>query len=121
MCSASFLPNWATVGMQVDRRRVLEPADLLAHFLDDLRMAVADRDRDDPGEGVEVLLAGLVPEVLHVAFDDQQGLAIVRDQAGREVLAAHRQHLVARRAVVGSGRVRRGRAADAGGCGRRSG
>ena len=98
-------------GMEVDRRRVLEPADLLADLLDDLGMTVADRDGDDPGEGVEVLLAGLVPDVLHVAFDDQQGLAIIRDQSRREILPAHGQHFVARRAVIRGRRVRGDRAA----------
>ena len=107
-------------GMQIDRRRVLEPADLLADFLDDPGMAVPDRDGDDPGEGVEVLLAGLVPDVLHVALDDHQGLAIIRDQPGREVLPAHRQHFVARRAVIRGGRVRGDAAAIAGASGRRT-
>ena len=81
--------------MQVNRRRVLEPADLLANLLDDLGVTVADRDRDDPGKGVEVLLACFVPDVLHVPFGDQQGLAIIRDQPRREILPAHGQHLVA--------------------------
>ena len=40
-----------------------------------------DGDGDDAGEGVEVLLAGFVPDVLHVAFDDHQGLAVIGDQA----------------------------------------
>ena len=84
---------------------MLEPADLLADLLDDLGMTVADRDGDDPGKGVEVLLAGLVPDVLHVAFGDQQGLAIIRDQPRREILPAHGQHFVARRAVIRGRRV----------------
>ena len=102
--------------MKIDRRRVLEPADLLAHFLDDLGMTVADRDGDDPGEGVEVLLAGLVPDVLHVAFDDQERLAIIRDQARREVLSPHRQHFVARGTVIGGRRVWGDRQRSRGGC-----
>ena len=54
--------------MEIDRRRVLQLARLLADLLDDLRMAVADADRDDAGKGVEIPPAGLVPHVLHVAL-----------------------------------------------------
>ena len=57
--------------VKIDRRRVLEPADLFAHFRHDLGVTMADRNRDDPGKGVEVALAGFVPDVLHMAFDDQ--------------------------------------------------
>ena len=35
-------------------------------------MAVADADRDDAREGVEIPLARLVVHILHVPFDDQQ-------------------------------------------------
>ena len=101
MCSASFLPNCPIVGMQIDRRRVLQLADLLAHLLDDLRMAVADGDGDDAGEGVEILLARLVPQVLHVPFDDQQRIAVVRDQAGRQILLPQGEHFLAAGPVVG--------------------
>ena len=87
--------------VQIDRRRVLQLADLLANFLDDLRMAMADGDRDDAGEGVEILLARLVPHVLHVAFDDQQRIAVVRDQAGRQILLPQGEDFLFAGAVVG--------------------
>ncbi len=48
---------------------------------------------------------GLVPHVLHVAFDDHQRLAVVGDDAGREVLMPQGEDLVARRAGVGLGRM----------------
>ena len=89
--------------MEVDRRRVLELAGLFADPLDDLRVAMADADRDDAGEGVEVSPARLVPHILHVPFDDHQRLAVIRDDAGRQVLMPQGQHLLARRAVVAAG------------------
>src|SRR5262249_9205161 len=84
----------------VDGRHMLEPPNLFPHLFDDPGMTVPDRDRDDAGKAVEVLLPGLVPEVLHVAFDDQQRLAIVGDQPWRQVLPAQREHLLTRRTVV---------------------
>ena len=36
MCSASFLREQGRRRVEIDRRRVLEPADLLADLLDDL-------------------------------------------------------------------------------------
>ena len=39
-----LLAELADGRVQVDRRRVLQRADLLADLLDDLRVAVADRD-----------------------------------------------------------------------------
>ncbi len=79
---------------------MLQPADLLAHALDDFRMAMADADGDDAGERVEIPPARLVPHVLHVAFDDHQRLAVVRDHAGRQILMPQREHFLARGAVV---------------------
>ena len=46
---------------------------------------VAYRCRD-ARETVEVSLARLVPEVLHLPFDHEQRIAIVRQQPRREVL-----------------------------------
>lgn len=81
--------------VKIDRRRVLKPADLLADLRHDRGMTVADRDRDNPGERIKVLLASLVPDVLHVPLGDQEGLAIIRDQARCEILPAHGQHFIA--------------------------
>src|SRR5262249_5569923 len=95
--------------VEVDRRDVLQPADLLAHLLDNQGLAMTDRDRDNACEAVEVLLPAFVPEVLHVAFDDQQRLAIVGDESRRQILPAQRKDLVARGAVVRSRHVGRDR------------
>ena len=83
-----LLAELADSGMQIDRRGMLQFANLSADFFDNIRMAVADRDRDDPGEGIQILLAGLVPEVLHLAFDNHQWLGIIRNQARRKILLA---------------------------------
>ncbi len=87
--------------MQIDRRHVLQLADLLADFLDDIWMAVADRDRDDAGEAIEILLARFVPHILHVPFDDQQRIAVVRDQARRQILLPQGEDFFFAGAVVG--------------------
>ena len=56
-----LLAKLADRRVEVDRRDMLQLADLLLHFLDDVGMAVADRDGDDAGERVEVPLTRLVP------------------------------------------------------------
>ena len=81
--------------MQINGRRVLELADLLFDLRHDLRMAMADRDADDAGEAVEVLLAALVPQVLHVAFDHEQRILVVGNEAGRQILTTQGEHFVA--------------------------
>ncbi len=65
--------------MKVDRRRVLQSANLGLNLLDHLRMAMADGDGHDPRETVEILLAGFVPNVLAFALDDEQRIGVVRD------------------------------------------
>jgi len=87
--------------VQIDRCHVLKRAELLAHAARDLRVAVPDRHAHDSGEAIEVALAGFVPEVLHVALDHEQRVAVVGPQAGREELLAKREHFRARRPVVG--------------------
>lgn len=42
--------------------------DLLLEGLVDLRMAVADADRDDPAEHVQVAITVVVPKPLHAAL-----------------------------------------------------
>ena len=84
-------------GMQINGRRVLQLADLLADFFHNIRMAMADRDGDDAGEAVEIALALLVPQVLHVPFDDQQRIPVIGDQPRRQILLAQRDDLLLRR------------------------
>jgi hypothetical protein len=88
-------------GMEIDRRRVLEPPNLLLNALDNLGMAVSDRNCHDPRKRVEILPTALVPDVLHVPFNDHQRITIIRDQTRREILAPEREDFVATRAFVG--------------------
>ena len=87
--------------MQINRRHMLQLADLLAHLFDNLRMAVPDRNRDDAGEAIEILLALFVPQILHVPFDHQQRIAVVRDQARRQILLPQGEDFLFAGAVVG--------------------
>ena len=76
--------------MEIDRGGMLKLAKLLADLFDHGGMAMPHRHCDDSRKAVEILLAGLVPEVLHVAFDHEQRLTVVSDEAGCEVLATKR-------------------------------
>ena len=101
-----FLAQERDRRMQINGRRVLKLADLLPDFLNDLRMAMADRNANDAGETVQVLLAGLIPEILHMAFNDEQRLLVVGDQAGCQILAAQGKDFRTRGTRVRSGVVR---------------
>lgn len=81
-------------------------------------MAVSDRDGDDSREAVEIPLALLVPQVLHVPFDYEQRIFVVRDQTRRQILLAQRDDFLFRRARILLGRMladRQLRACAAGG------
>jgi hypothetical protein len=62
---------------------------------------MSDADRDDARVGVEIAIARLVEDILHVPFDEHQGFAIIGDEAGRQILMAKREYLLATWAVVG--------------------
>src|SRR5262249_5742846 len=91
--------------VQVNGGGVLQQAGLFADAFDDFRMTMTDADRDDASEGIQISAAHFVPYVLHLAFDDHQRFAVVRDDAGREILMAQRQDFVARRSFVRRGLV----------------
>jgi hypothetical protein len=74
---------------------MLEQAVLLAKSFDDLRMAMADADRYDPSECIQIASAFLIPDVLHLAFDYHQRIAVIRDDARREVLVPEGEHFIA--------------------------
>ena len=95
--------------MQVDGRGVLQSLDLLADPLDDPRMAVADRHRDDAAEEVEIPPPGLVEEPLHRPLHDHHRIPVVGQQRRREELATHREDLLAGGPLVGTGAMSGGR------------
>ncbi len=88
------------VRMQVDRRGMLERGHLLGDALHDRRMAVPHRHRDDAGEQVEVPVAGLVVEVLHVSLDDEQRLPVQGEDRRVGELLPHGKHFGTRRSEV---------------------
>lgn len=69
---------------------MLQLADLLANFFNHIWMAVPDRHGDDAGEAIEIALARFVPKILHLAFDQEQRVAVIRDQPRRQVLLTQR-------------------------------
>jgi hypothetical protein len=88
------------VRMQVDGRGVLDGVELRLDPLDELRVRVAAGHRHDPREHVQIAPSRLVVEVLHEAFHDHQGLAIVQERAGMAVLPPQREHLLLRGTAV---------------------
>jgi hypothetical protein len=81
--------------VQIDGAAVLQRRGLLLHPPYYLGMTVAAGDSGDPGEQVEIPPAGLVEEVLHLALDDHQRVAVQGEDGGMDVAVAERQHLLA--------------------------
>ena len=69
----------------VERRSVLQPADLRVHFAGDLRVAVTHGDGQDAAEEIEVLVAFQVPQVLHLAAVGDEGLLEVVGHRGPKI------------------------------------
>ncbi len=63
---------------------------------------MSDADRDDAAERVEVTLARLVPDILHLPFHHHERLFVVEKNAGVEELLARREHFLGRRSAVAS-------------------
>ena len=40
-------------------------------------MTMTDTDRNDPAQGIEITASLLVPDILHLSFDDRQGLLVI--------------------------------------------
>ncbi len=91
--------------MQIDRRHMLQFADLLPDLLDDMRMAMTDRHAHDSGERIEISLPPLVPDILHMSFDDHQRFPIIGEQARRQVFPAQSEYFFAAWSVVRGGLV----------------
>ena len=104
-----FLSELGNIGVQVDRRGVLQAFILLTNSFDDLRMAVAHRHRDDSRDAIEVSPSRLIKEPLHVAFDDHDRLGVVRHKGGREKLASHVENGFTARTVIRTRLMRAGR------------
>ncbi len=86
--------------MQVQRGGVLQNLGLLPDPPNDLGMAVAARDRRDPGEHVEVSPPGFVEEPLHIPLDQHQRIAVEREERRMAIPLPECQHLVAGRAAI---------------------
>ena len=95
--------------MQINRRRVLVNFVLLVRRRDHVRMTMPHADRHDAAETVEVTLARVVPDVLHLALDEHERLFVVEENAGVQELFALRQHFGGGRAGVFLRFVIRGR------------
>src|SRR5947207_3006464 len=65
-------------------------------------MKVNNDYRDNYCEIFQLPPSRLFPDVLHVAFHDHQRIAVVSNDAGRQILVPQREHLFARRSVVRS-------------------
>src|ERR1041385_6317477 len=89
--------------MQVDRGRMLKGVDLLVNRLHDTWMAVPDRNRHDAGVEVQIAMAGFVVEILHVAFDDQERLAVEMEDCWVGISPAELEQLLLGRPCVGAG------------------
>ena len=74
--------------MQVDGRGVLQQFELPPHGFEDMGVAVADANRHNAGEGVEIAASGFIEHVLHGSLNDHDGLRVVRDQGGRKIACA---------------------------------
>ena len=97
------------VGMQINRRRVLERFVLPPRGLDDVRMAMSDADRDDAAESIEIALARLIPDILHPALDEHERLLVVEKNSGIEKFLPKRENLVSGGTRVGVGLKRKWR------------
>lgn len=103
-----LLAELGNVRVQIDRSGVLQQLVLLAHRRDHARMAMANADRDDAGERVQIALALLVEQILHRTLHDHQRIPVHGDQGRRQILASQRQHLVLAGTGVGRRRDRVG-------------
>ena len=81
-------------------RSGLQNLGLLPDPPNDLGMAVAARDRRDPGEHVEVSPSGFVEEPLHMPLDQHQWIAVEREERRMAVPLPERQHLFAGRTAI---------------------
>ena len=70
----------------IERRGVLQAVHLRLDLARDFRVAVADRNREDASEEVEITPAFEVPEILHLAVVGDQGLLVeIGDRGPEEV------------------------------------
>src|SRR5216683_2520828 len=70
----------------IERRGVLQAVHLRLDLGGDFRVAVADRNREDAAEEIEITPAFEVPEILHLAVVGHQGLLVEIGDRGPEEL-----------------------------------
>ena len=102
MCREHHLPSYQRKLV----RTVLEQFVLPLRGGDDVRVAVADADGDDPGDAIEVAFAGFIPDVLLFAFDQHDGFLVIEKEAGAEIFLALGEDFGGGGAGVGLGLVR---------------
>src|SRR5262249_47358093 len=91
------------VRVEIDRRGMLQHFVLAIRGGDDVRMAMADANGDDSTEAVEVALARVVPDVLHLSLDEHERLLVVEEDSGIQKLLSKREHFIRRRAGIAGG------------------
>mmetsp|Transcript_26074 Transcript_26074/g.83188 ORF Transcript_26074/g.83188 Transcript_26074/m.83188 type:complete len:221 (-) Transcript_26074:8-670(-) len=95
----------ADLRVEVDGGRVLQELVLLHHGVHHLWMAVTDANGDDSRERVEVALAGVIEEVLHLALHDCERLLVEVEHSWVEELRSHFEDLLRGGPRVGHGDV----------------
>src|ERR1700730_961416 len=86
--------------MQINRRRMLQRFVLLPRRFDHVGMTMADADRYDSAERIEISLSRFVPQILHPPFHRHDRLFVVEKDARVEELLAETEHFISRRAAV---------------------
>ena len=77
-----LLSELGDVRVQVNGGGMLQHFVLLVRGGDHVRMAMADADRHDAAEAIEVALAGVVPDILHLALHDHDRLLVIEKNTG---------------------------------------
>ena len=67
---------------------------------DNIRMTMADADRDDSAERIEIAPAGFVPDVLHLPLHDHERLLVVEKNSRIQELLAQLEHFIRRRSGI---------------------
>lgn len=94
---------------EVNLRNVAQGVGLLGDGLDQSRMGVADRNGGNSGDPILVAVALVVEEVLHLAFNHEQGLGVVMEVEFRNIVLPVLDNLLERDTLVGFRLVIEGR------------
>ena len=78
------------VRMQINRGRMLQDFVLLLRRRDHVRMTMADADRHDAAERIEITPPVFVPDILHLALHEHERSFVVEENAGIQELLRRR-------------------------------